>query len=210
GASEALGGTRPIALLHPLRVLPAERREGDDSGVEPDVPGLGYPLHAFRPARRTADLDGVDPRTMELDELINPSRRQLLELGTGTNHGYVAAGAPVDGERQPEVAAAGDVPVAHIAEPIVHALAEVRRRPLHGRVRRKQPRPHLVHGNAPVGGHAEDARRVPATADVLAVPAPPARAHAAAPGEIGTDLLGRLRCRESMQPAEAVVEATRL
>ena len=56
----------------------------------------------------------------------------------------VTAGAAVDRQRQPEEAAARDVPVAHVPQPVVHALAEVLGRPLDGRVRLEQLRPHLV------------------------------------------------------------------
>ena len=99
GACEPLSSPGPVAGLDPLRVLPAERGEGHDPRVEPDVADLGDPLDAFRSACRAADLDGVDPRPVELLKLFHPGRRQILELGAGADDGDVAACAGIDRER---------------------------------------------------------------------------------------------------------------
>ena len=45
--------------------------------------------------------------------------------------------ARVERQRQAEVALARDVPVAHVAQPVVHPLAVLRRRPVDGRVARR-------------------------------------------------------------------------
>ena len=53
--------------------------------------------------------------------------RTFLELGARPDDVQVAAPARVEGQRQAVVAAPGDVPVAHVAQPVVHALAHVLR-----------------------------------------------------------------------------------
>src|SRR6476620_10900254 len=93
---ESLGCAGPVAALHKLRVFPAERGERHDSSVKPDVADLGNPLHAFVSASRAADLNGVNPRAMELHELIHAGGRQLLELGARTDDGDMAAATRED------------------------------------------------------------------------------------------------------------------
>ena len=116
-----------------------------------------------------ADRHGVDPRTAELLELIEPRDGALLELGAGADHVQVPAGAGVERQRQPVVAAARDVPVAHVPEPVVHALAHVLGRPLDGRVRVEERLTHLVDADEPVVREPEDERRVAAPALRVAV-----------------------------------------
>ena len=62
-----------VPLGDVLGALPAERRERDDPGVEPDVADLRDPL---APPRRTprSGSDLVDPRPAQLLELLEPPR----------------------------------------------------------------------------------------------------------------------------------------
>ena len=86
----------------------------------------------------------VDPRPPQLLELVEPVDRALLELGPRPDHVQMPARARVERQRQAVVAAAGDVPVAHVAEPVVHALAHVLGRPLDRRVRVEHRLPQVV------------------------------------------------------------------
>ena len=97
GACEPLGGASPVATLDPLRILPTERGEGDDPRVQPDITDLRDPPDAFRPAGGATDLNRVDPRPMQLLQLVHPGRRQLFEFRSGADHSDVAALARIDG-----------------------------------------------------------------------------------------------------------------
>ena len=193
GAGQSLGGAISIATVNPLRILPAERRERHDPGVEPDVADLGNPLYAFGPAGRAADPDGVDPRAVQLGKLLQARRGQFLKLCTRADDGDMATIAGKYRQWESEITAAGDVPVAHVAEPVVHSLAEVRRCPLDGGVGLEQPRPDLVDANEPVVGDAEDERRMAAPAERIAVDILIRCNQAPAPGQVGGDLLRRFR-----------------
>ncbi len=81
GRREPLRRAGPVALGHPLRALPAERRERDDSRVEPHVADLLDALHLLV-ALLTADANLVDPRPAQLLELLEPARGTRFELGT--------------------------------------------------------------------------------------------------------------------------------
>ena len=70
-----------VALRNPRRVLPAERRERDDAGVEPDVADLGDPRRPRSPHCSQRDRHAVDPGPAQLLELVEPVERPLLELG---------------------------------------------------------------------------------------------------------------------------------
>ena len=113
-----------------------------------------------------ADRHAVDPRAAQLLELVEPRDGALLELRARADHVQVPARARIERQRQPVVAAARDVPVAHVAQPVVHALAHVlaaSTRP--SRSRRASAAADLVDGDEPVVGDAEDERRVAAPAD---------------------------------------------
>ena len=116
----------------------------------------------------------------------------------------------IDGERQPVVTAAGDVPVAHVAQPVVHALAHVLGRPLDRRVRLEQGRADLVHRDHPIVGDAPDERRVTAPAMRVPVHVGACLEQDALLREPADDLIGGLGRREPVQPPVAVVEAARL
>src|SRR3954463_2798428 len=73
-AREALGRAGCIALRNPLWVLPAERREGDDACVQPDVADLGHASYLLA-ARLATDRHVVDPWAVQLLELVEPRRR---------------------------------------------------------------------------------------------------------------------------------------
>ena len=215
GVIGEVGGRQPlrragrVALLDVLRALPAERRERHDPGVEPHVADLGDPLDRLV-ARSAADRHRVDPRPAQLLELLQPGDRALLELPTRADHVQVPARAGIEGQRQAVVAAAGDVPVAHVPEPVVHALAHVGGRPLDGRVRLEQRLAKLVHRDQPVVGDAPDQRRVAAPAVRVAVEVRPGLEQIALLGEAADDLVGRVGRRKAVEPAVGVVEPPRL
>ena len=75
GAGQALRRAGRVAVLDPLRVLPAERREVDDAGVEPGVADLRDPLDLLV-AALAADRHLVDPRPVQLLELVEARRRR--------------------------------------------------------------------------------------------------------------------------------------
>ena len=155
-------------MRDPLGALPPERREVDDAGVEPGVADL---LDSLDPgvAALAPDADGVDPRPVQLLELLEARDGTLFELGARADHVQVPALALVERERQAEVVAAGDVPVAHVAKPVVHPLLVLGRRPLDRRVAVEHRLPDLVGGDEPVVDDAEDERRAAAPADGIAV-----------------------------------------
>ena len=92
GAGQPVERPGRVSARHPLRVLPAERRERDDARVEPRVADLGD-ARDLLPARLTADRHLVDPRPVELLELLEPARRPRLELRARADHVQVPARA---------------------------------------------------------------------------------------------------------------------
>ena len=190
-------------------MLPAQGRERHDAGVEPDVADLLDPDDGLA-AGLAGDRHGVDPRAPELLELVKPLERALLQLGPRPDHVEVAAGARVERERQAVVAAARDVPVPHVAQPVVHALPHVGGRPLDRGVRLEQLRPKLVDRDEPVVGEPEDQGRVAAPAERVAV-LDRLRAHEQPTvAQVADDLLCRLQRRHAVQPAVLGVEAPAL
>ena len=206
---EPLRRTRRVPLRYVRVVVPPECRERDDAGIEPDVPHLLDAVH-LRTACGAGDRHGVDPRPAQLLELLEPRQRTRLELGTRADHVHVPAGARVDRQRQPVVAAAGDVPVPHVAQPVVHALAHVGGRPLDGRVRVEQGLADLVDRDEPVVREPEDQRRMAPPAERITVLVRLCPDEQRTVGEVAHDLLGRLRRREAVQPAVVGIEATAL
>ena len=206
---QARGGAGRVPLLDVLGALPAQRREGNDAGVEPDVPDLGDPAHGLA-ARLAADRHLVDPRAAQLLEPVEARDGTLGELRLRADHRDVAAVALVDRQREAVVATARDVPVAHVAKPVVHALAHVRRRPLDGRVRVEERLPELVDGDQPVVRDPPDQWRVAAPAVRVAVHVLPGFEQEARLGEPPDDLVGSVRRGEAVQPAVRVVEASGL
>ncbi len=94
----------------------------------------------------------------------SPESARSSSSRTRADDVQVPALAGVEGQRQPVEAAARDVPVAHVPQPVVHALAHVGGRPLDRRVRLEQRLAKLVDRDQPVVGHAPDQRRVAAPA----------------------------------------------
>src|SRR5439155_26451100 len=139
--------------------LPAERRERDDSRVEPRVADLRNAAHLL-PTALAADRHLVDPGPMELLQLLEPARRPLLELRARADHVQVPARAGVEGQRQAEVTLARDVPVAHVAEPVVDPLLVLGRRPLDVLGRVEQRLAEVVAADAPYVDDAGDGRRL--------------------------------------------------
>ncbi len=131
-----------------------------------------------------ADPDAVDPRAAELRQVVERVDRALGELGLRPDHVQVPARARVERQRQPVVAAPGDVPVAEVAQPVVHALAHVLGHPLDLGVLREERRADLVGGDEPVVGEPIDDRRVaaPAVRVVVDGASPPRRGSRAPRG----------------------------
>ena len=75
GAGQPCGGPGRVPVLDPLGVLPPERRERDDAGVEPRVADLLDASHLG--AAFTRDRDLVDPGPMQFLQLVEPARRAL-------------------------------------------------------------------------------------------------------------------------------------
>src|SRR5262249_52414092 len=157
-----------IAVLDPLGVLPTERRERDDAGVEPRVADFGDALHGL-PTLLARDLHGVDPRSVQLWEILDRRDGAILELALRADDVQRPALARVERQRQAEVPLARDVPVAHVAKPVVHPLRVEGRRPLDRRVRVEQRLPDLVARDEPVVDDTEYERRRAAPADRVAV-----------------------------------------
>src|SRR5205814_6597007 len=134
---EAFRRAGRVAARDPLGIVPAERGERHDARVEPDVADLDDALD-LRAAGLAPDRDAVDPGAVELLQPLDAPDGSLLELRSRPDHVQMAAAARIEGKRKPEVALAGDVPVPHVPEPVVHALAYVPRDPMHGRVRAEQ------------------------------------------------------------------------
>ena len=122
----------------------------------------------------------------------------------------MAAGAGVERERQAVIAAARDVPVPHVAQPVVHALAHVLRHPLDLRVLVEQRRPDLVDGDEPVVRESEDERGVAAPAVRIRVREQAGFDEEAGLAEPPDDLIRGLGRREAVEPAVVVVETARL
>ena len=209
GGREALRRARRVALGHVLRALPPERRERDDPGVEPDVSDLGDALDLLA-AGLAGDPDLVDPGTAELLELLEPVGRPGLELRARADHVQVPARARVEREREAVEPAARDVPVAHVPEPVVHALGHVGGRPLDGGVRLEQPGADLVDGDEPVVRDPEDERGVAAPAERVRVLVRLGADEQPAVAEVPDDLVGRLAGGDPVQPAVLLGEAPRL
>ncbi len=155
-------------MLDPRRVAPAERREVDDAGVEPRVAHLDDAFH-LPIAGGAADAHAVDPGTVQLLQLVETRDGTLLQLRPRTDHVHVPAFARIERKRQTEVALARDVPVAHVAQPVVHPLLVLRRRPFDGRVGVEHRLTDLLRGDEPVVDDAKDERRLATPADRIAV-----------------------------------------
>ena len=157
---EALG----LVAVAPI----AERRERDDAGVEPAVADLGH-AHRLRPALGTVDRDRVDPGPVQLLQAVEAGRRALAQLLLRGDDVHVPVRAEPERQRQAPVALARDAPVAHVAQPVLHALAEVRRRPLDGGVGVDHRLADLVAADEPLVDDAEDQLRAAAPAVRVAV-----------------------------------------
>ena len=75
----------------------------------------------------------------------------------------------VKGQRHPIIPLAGNIPVAHIVEPILHPLAVGGRLPLHLFCRSNQAGLQLLRANIPGGHQAENHLRFAPPADRIAV-----------------------------------------
>ncbi len=209
GTRQPLGRAGRVALGDPVGVLPAECRERDDPRVEPDVADLEDPLDRLA-ARLTADPDPVDPRAPQLRQVVERVEGALRQLCFRTNDVQLTARARVERQRQAVVAAPRDVPVAHVAQPVVHALAHVLGHPLDLRVLLEQLRTDLVDADEPVVREPVDDGRVAAPAVRVGMDVRAGLDEEAPLGEVADDLVGRLDRREAVQPAVVVVETSAL
>ena len=99
--------------------------ERHDASVEPDVADLADAVHAFA-AGGTLDGDLVDPGSVQLGQSVDLRGidRQFAQLGLAADDVDVTAFfADVERERHAVIALSGNVPVAHVVEPVDHALA---------------------------------------------------------------------------------------
>ena len=133
-------------------------------------------------------------------------RRALEQLVLAPDDGQVALGAHVERQRQAPVALARDAPVAHVAEPVLHALAVVRGRPLDGAVGLDHRLAHLVRRDEPLVDDAEDQLGAAAPADRVAVRVGLLAEQPAVAAEVVDDPLGGLVRVHAVQPAVVVVE----
>ena len=129
GDRDALGRAGGVAALHELGVVPAEGRERHDARVQPAVADVQQSLSLLA-AFGAGDPDLVDPRPVQLLQPVDGRGRSLCQLLLGADHRHVLVRAEVEGQRQPPVALAADAPVPHVAEPVLHPLAVLRRCPL--------------------------------------------------------------------------------
>src|SRR5947207_3593589 len=106
---------------------------------------------------------------MQLLELVETGGRTLVELGTRADHIEEAALARIERQWQAEVATARDVPVAHVAQPVVHPFLVLRRGPRNGVVRVEHRLSDLVARDEPIVDDAEDERRATPPADRVPV-----------------------------------------
>ncbi len=171
----------------------------DDAGVEPRVADLDDAFD-FALAGLATDAHRVDPRPVQLFELLETGDGALFELGPRPDHVQVAALAGIERQRQAEVALARDVPVAHVAQPVVHPLLVLRRCPFDGRIRVEHRLPDLVRGDEPVVHDAKDERGLAAPADWIAVHDRPLRDEDASLAQ----RFGHTRCDLSRREAGEV------
>src|SRR5207247_1025799 len=191
-AGEPGRGAVRIPAGLPLRTLPAERGERDDARVEPRVAHLWNPTDLLA-AARAGDRHLVEPRAMELPQLVEPANGTLLELAPRAEDGQrLALLAGIEGQRQAEVPLPRDVPVAHVAEPVVHSLAVELGDPANRGVRVEHRLPDLVGGDEPFVDDAEDQRRMAAPADGVAVDDRARVDQASTLAELADDLVGRV------------------
>ena len=179
-------------------------------GVEPDVADLEDRASTGSPhASQRIGTRSIHGRRSS-SSCSKPSTARSRSSAFDADHVQVAARARVERQRQAVVAAARDVPVAHVAQPVVHALAHVLGHPLDRRVRLEQPLADSVDGDEPVVGDPEDQRRVAAPAvRVARASYEPGLDEEAGLAEAADDLVGGLGRREAVQPAVVVVEAAR-
>src|SRR5581483_412952 len=172
------------------------------AGVEPGVAHFRDAPHRLV-AARAADDDVVDPGTVQLAELVEALDGALAQLGQAANDREGAASAGVERERQAPVALARDGPVAHIGEPVVHALARRLRHPAHFGRLAAQARAHFLNGDEPLGGQAEDQLLAAAPADWIAVRVVVLLVDEALGAQVGEDERVRLADAVAAQLAEA-------
>ena len=125
----------------------------------------------------------------------SPSSPAVARSRSSSSRGddvHVAVRAEPERQRQAPVALARDAPVAHVAQPVLHALAEVRRRPLDRRVGVDHRLADLVAADEPLVDDAEDQLRAAAPAVRVAVLVRLLAQQPAAALEVRDDELGHL------------------
>ena len=181
--------------------MPASSQTSPTSGIR----STGSPQPSQRDRRRRRSTGGAAPRAGRAP------RRALLELGPRPDHVHVAARAGVERQRQPVVAAARDVPVAHVA---------AASRPCACPCTRASTRPSRSRRASAGGARATEMNQSSAIRKISGGVAAPAVRVAvlvesgldeeAALLEVADDLVGGLGGREAVEPAVLVVEAARL
>ena len=162
----ARAGREALGLVGVAAV--AERRERDDAGVEPAVAHLGH-AHGLGPALGAGDRDGIDPWPVQLLQPLEARGGSLAQFLARGDDVHVPVRAEPERQRQAPVALARDAPVAHVAQPVLHALAEVRGRPLDRVVGVDHRLADLVAADEPLVDDAEDQLRPAAPAVRIAV-----------------------------------------
>ena len=165
--------------------MPASSQQSPTSGRR----SAGLPHSRSRCARRRSTAGAAPP--VRPSPLVARSRSSASRA----DHGHVAVVAEVEGQRQAPVALAADAPVAHVAQPVLHPLAVLRRRPLDAAGGLDHRLAHLVAADEPLVHQPVDQLGAAAPADGVAVgdlarlDQPPALA------EVLDDLLRRVaRC----------------
>ena len=180
--------------------MPASSQQSPTSGRR----SAGLPHSRSRCARRRSTAGAAPPGRR--CPLVARSRSSCL----GRDHGHVAVRAEVEGQRQAPVALAADAPVAHVAQPVLHPLAVLRRRPLDAAGGLDHRLADLVAADEPLVHQPEDQLGAAAPADGVAVGDLPRLDQPPALPEVLDDLLRRVAGVAAVQPAVAVVEGARL
>ena len=162
-------------------------------------------------AALAVDADVVDPGPVQLLQ-AHPARWWPARAapGCGADHGHVAVLAEVERQRQAPVALAADAPVAHVAQPVLHPLAVLRRRPLDAAGGLDHRLAHLVAADEPLVHQPVDQLGAAAPADGVAVGDLARLDHPAPLPQVLDDLLRGVAGVAAVQPAEALVEGARL
>ena len=136
----------------------ARSRERNDTGVKPYVADFADTLD-FRAALRALDFHFVNPRTVKLGKCVHLRRvnSELFKLFLAADNVDVAAvGADIKRKRHTVVTLTGDIPVAHVIQPVNHSLAVRFRLPFNGGSRLDESRLEFVRSDVPCRNETEN------------------------------------------------------